>query len=262
MLKFNDLVEGIKNTEILPEDFFKQFLTAENYRDYEVDYPLDANQNKAIKKMFDSRKDLLKRADSAFRIDPFCLEAFFVYFVLNEDVFVNYRFESYFSQADSYGDLDAYQKHCFIAIMNFYVEFLLDIRNITRAIKIQRLIIRLKKENAGEAIDRLSFMYNLLEDSDEFYRLYLDCDFNEYDYLLLLVTLLKNDEKLLAKEVLFDMFENIEYASYLDHLWDLDMDDPKQKAFYDGVEDCFDDISAIPEFFTWVNLTKENNKVI
>lgn len=262
MASFKDLTEGIKNTELTPEAYLEQFFTADNYKKYETGFELDGNQKKAIKRMFTSRQDLSKRIDAAFKYDPLCLEAFFAYFILNEDIFVSYRFESYFSQADNYGDLDNYEKHCFISIMDLYVEFLLDIRNIKRAIKVERLILRLTKTSNRTAVNRLSFMYSLLEDSDEFYRLYLDCEFDEYDYLLLLVTLLKNDEKLMAKEVLNDMLENIPYADHLDHLWDLNMDDPEQKAFYDVVEDCFDEISAVPEFFSFVNLSKEKDKVL
>ena len=57
-----------------------------------------------------------------------------------------------------------------------------------------------------------------------------------------------------------DMFENIEYSSYIDHLWDLDLNDPKQKEYYDIVEENFDDLSSVPDFFAWVNLAKEDNE--
>ena len=260
MLSFNDIADGIKDFEGTTEEYFRKTFTPENYRQYAVDYELTSLQKKAIKTMFESKKDLDKRIDQALKSDPFCLEAFFAYFVLSDDVFVNYRFETYYAQSENYADFDVYEKYCYITIMDFYVEFLLDIKNITRAIKVQRMIIRLTNDHSKTAIDRLAFMYNIIEDSDEFYRLYLDNEFDEYDYLLLMVTLLKNDEQIKAREVLDDMFRNIEYSDYMDHLWDLDLDDPKQKEFYDVIEDCFQDISAIPDFFTWVNFAKENGK--
>ncbi|MBQ6560118.1 MAG: hypothetical protein IJL85_04740 [Erysipelotrichaceae bacterium] len=258
MLSYKDLINGLfEDNENVPEEYLGSFFTPEHFKDYQIDERADKSQVRAIKTMFTSRKNLESRIASALKIDPFCLEAFFTYFILTEDVFVNYRFESYYAQADHFADLDAYQRMCYLSIMDYYVEFLLDLHNITTAIKIQRLIIRLSKTATPAIVDRLALMYSLTENAEEFYRLYLDHEFQTYDYLLLLVTLLKHEDKLRAKEVLMDMFERIEYASYLDHLWDLDLQDPGQKAFYDVVEDCYDEISAIPDFFIWVNTIKE-----
>ena len=60
-----------------------------------------------------------------------------------------------------------------------------------------------------------------------------------------------------AREVLIDMFDNIEYGTYLDHVWDLDENDPKQKRFMEIVNDCYEDLSSVPTFFSWVNKTRE-----
>ena len=261
MLSFKDLESGLfEDVQNDPEDYLKSFFTPEHFKDYQIDECADASQVKAIRTMFTSKKELDRRIDSALKYDPFCLEAFFAYFILTEDVFVNYRFQSYYAQADHYADLDAYEKTCYLSILDYYVEFLLDLHNITTAIKIQRLIIRLSRNATPAMIDRLALMYSLIEDADEFYRLYLDHDFQTYDYLLLMATLLKHEDKLKAQEVLTDMFDKINYATYLDHLWDLDLQDPAQKAFYDVVEDCYDEISAIPDFFIWVNTIKENSE--
>ena len=257
MARYEDLLKGLRSADNT-ESYFLQFFTPKNFKEYEVDYVLDNNQKKALKTMFESKKELSKRVEAAFKTHPLCLEAFFVYFVLNEDIFVNYRFKSYFEQLSSYGDLNEYDKYCYIRILDLNVEFLLDLHNFTGAIKIQKMINRLTNNVSRVGISRLSMMYSVLEDSDEFYRLYLDNRFDTYDYLLLLVTLLQNEEELKAKEVLSDMFANIEYSTYLDHLWDLDLDDPKQREFYDVVETNYDDINSIPDFFAWVNLAKED----
>lgn len=259
MLSFQDLEDGLfKRTDLEPEEYLRSFFTSEHFKEYKIDERVNRAQLKAIKTMFTSRKDLPGRIDSALKLDPFCLEAFFAYFILTEDVFVHYRFETYYGEAGNYADLDDYQKTCYLSILDYYVEFLLDLHNITKAIKIQRLIIRLSSDTTPAMVDRLALMYTLIEDPEEFYRLYLDHEFGAYDYLLLMVTLLKHEDKLRAKEILLEMFEKVEYASYLDHLWDLNMEDPKQKAFYDIVEECYDQISAIPDFFIWVNTLKEN----
>ena len=257
MLRYEDLVNNLNNHDDV-NAYFMQFFTNDNYKEYVVDYSLNNDQKKAIKTMFTSKKELLKRAESALKIEPFCIEAFFVYFILTEDIFVNYRFKSYFALSKEYGDLNEYDKYCYLKILDLYVQFLLDLHNFTTATKVQKMINRLSNNVSKVAVSRMALIYSLLENSDDFYRLYLDSEFDGHDYILLLVTLLKNEDNLKAKEVLIDMFDNIEYSSYIDHLWDLNLDDPKQKEFYDIVENNFDDISSIPDFFAWVNLTKES----
>ena len=146
---------------------------------------------------------------------------------------------------------------CYLRIMDFYVDFLLDLHNMTKALRIQKLIIRLSNHADHKAISRLSFIFSILEDDLQFYRLYLDHPFTAYDYLLLLITLLKHEDEIKAKEVLIDMFAQIPESTYLDHLWDLDMEDEQQKKFYQVIEDCYDEISSIPSFFSWVNEIRE-----
>jgi len=257
MLNFEELVEGLANNKDRVNDYFTEFFTKTNFKNYELDNDLDSDDLKAIKTMFESRKELNKRVNDAFKHNPLCLEAFFVYYILNEDVFVNYRFETYYSESNSFADFTAYEKKCYIRILDFYVEFLLDIHNITTAIKVQRLIIRLTNDLSRKNVSRLSYMYSTIEECNDFYRLYLECEFDAYDYLLLLVTLLKHDEKVKAKEVLLDMFKNVKYSEYLDHLWDLDDKDKEQQEFYKCVEDCYSEISSVPGFFSWVNRINE-----
>ena len=260
MSDFEDLVEGISAVRKETEAYLNDFFVKKNLKEYEIPQNASKESVKAIRMMFESKKELKERARSAFEEDPFCLEAFFTYFILSEDIYVSYRFEAYRKEASEYADFDDYTKHCYLRIMDFYVDFLLDLHNITLAITIQRLIARLSGGMSPRTVSRLALMYSIIEDEKEFYRLYLDNEFDCYDYLLLLVTLLKHEEEIKAKEILFDMFDRIEYASYIDHLWDLDLNDPKQESFYKTVEDCYEEISSIPCFFSWVNELKEANE--
>ena len=260
MSDFEELVEGISGIRTEPETYLNDFFLKKNLKDYVIPENASRESVKAIRIIFESKKELKERARSAFGEDPFCLEAFFAYFVLSEDIYVSYRFEAYRKEASEYADFDDYTKHCYLRIMDLYVDFLLDLHNITLAVTIQRLIVRLSGGMTPRSLSRLAMMYSIIEDEKEFYRLYLDNEFGCYDYLLLLVTLLKHEEQMKAKEVLFDMFEKIEYASYLDHLWDLDLKDPGQEDFYRTVEDCYEEISSIPYFFSWVNELKEANE--
>lgn len=260
MTDFEKLVEGITAVRTETETYLSDFFTKKNQKEYRIPENASRESLKAIRIMFESKKELKERVRLAFDEDPFCLEAFFAYFVLTEDIYVSCRFEAYRKEASEYADFDDYTKYCYLRIMDFYVDFLLDLHNITLAITMQRLIARLSGKMSPRTVSRLAMMYNMIEDEKEFYRLYLDNEFCCYDYLLLLVTLLKHEDQMKAKEVLFDMFEKIEYASYLDHLWDLDLQKPDQEAFYKTVEDCYEEISSIPYFFSWVNELKEANE--
>ncbi|MBQ1568237.1 MAG: hypothetical protein IIZ80_10140 [Erysipelotrichaceae bacterium] len=260
MLKFDDLVNGLENHKDHIEDYFTDFFCRANYKQYETDGDPDKDESKAIRIMFESRKKLRDRIEESFSYDPFCLEAFFVYYIISEDIYVNYRFQEYYRESNDYADFSQYQKKCYLRIMDFYVEFLLDIRNITTAIKVQRMIIRLSNDLSGKNVNRLSYMYSIVERADDFYRLYLESEFDAYDYLMLLITLLKHEEGKKAKEVLLDMFKNVKYAEYMDHLWDLDTKDPQQNEFYRLIEDCYSEINSIPDFFAWVNLVNEERQ--
>ena len=260
MLKFDDLVNNLDQNKDKIEDYFLKFFTRSNYRQYEVDGDPDKDETKAIRIMFESRKKLKDRIEEAFSYDPLCLEAFFVYYILSEDIYVNYSFKDYYIQSNNYADFSDYQKKNYLRIMDFYVEFLLDIRNFTTAIKVQRLIIRLTNDLTGKNVNRLSYMYSSIEEADEFYRLYLEAKLDAYDYLMLLITLKKHEEEKKAREVLLEMFENVRYAQYMDHLWDLDLNDSEQKEFYTLIEDCYSEISAIPDFFAWVNMVNEERQ--
>ena len=255
MSNFYELVNGL-NEKSNVEEYFNSFFTKVNFKNYELE-GAQSDQKKAIKVMFESKKGLLERSEEAFSYNPFCKEAFFVYMMLSEDAFLDMRFRAYYDQINSYGELSEYDKECFIVILDFYVEFMLDIHNVSTAIKVQKMIMRLCGSNDQKMISRMAFMYYTVEDDEEFYRLYLNNEFDLYCYILLIVTLLKRDEEKKAEDVLQDMFEKYPYASYIDHLWDLDYDDPEQKEFYEVIEDCFDEISSVPCFFSWCNELRE-----
>lgn len=256
MLSLNNLVNDIEKDAKI-EDYLDGFFTKENYKKYDISDKANKDEVKAIKTMFESRKPIIDRIEVALEYDPFCVEAVFSYMMLSEDVFVYLRYESYYKQVSKYAGLDDYQKQCYIKILDFYVEFLLDISNCTKAIEVQRLIVKLTNSFSQQAVSRLAYAYHTIEDDTDFYRLYTEAEFDIYAYLLLLVTLLKHDESLKAEEVLFDMYKNIEYSTYIDHVWDLDEQDPKQKEIAKIVNDCYDELNAVPTFFSWVNKTRE-----
>ena len=261
MLNFEDLLNGIDKIESKEQydSFLCDFFSKQNYKNYTSKEELDKEETKALKVMFTSSKAMMERVDEALKCDPFCIEAFFVYTLYVEDTFLGLRFRAYYNEANNYGDLDIHEKHSFITIMHFYVNFLVDINNITSAIKVLRLIIKLTNK-IEEYLDDLVYLYFKLEMVDEIYKLYCHNDFNARNYVLLIVTELKHDEDMKAREVVEDMFEKIKYSTYLDHLWDLDDNDPEQAKFYDEIDEIFEDIIAIPNFFSYINEVKEQVK--
>jgi len=256
MSNFESLVNNVnKDTKV--EEYLQNFFVAKNYKEYEVSNLANKDQLKAIKIMFTSKKDLRERIEDAFDYDQFCVEALFTYLMISEDVYLQLRFNSYYKLINDFGSFDEYERKCFIEILNFYVDFLLDIGNITKAIEVEKMIIKFTNKFNKKSISRLSYAYFTIEDADGFYRLYSETTFDLYEYLLLMITLLKHDDYLRAQEVLLDMYKNIEYGTYLDHVWDLDDNDPKQKEFSDIVQECYDDFNAIPTFISWVNEVRE-----
>lgn len=256
MSNFKELVNNTKKEKDL-DQYFESFFVKDNYKSYQINDDYDKYEIQAVKAMFNNKKSMDDRIDEAFRLDPLCLEAFYVYFMSSEDAYVSMRFDTYYREAKNYADFTNRQKRAYLCILDYYVEFLLDIHNITMAIKIEKLIMRLSNDSSRTTINRLAFMYSVIEDDEEFYRLYLNYDFDAYDYLLLLVTLLKHEDTLKAEEVLKDMLDNIEYSHYIDHIWDIEKENEKGLEFYQAVDDCFDEISAIPNFFSWTNTVKE-----
>lgn len=256
MLSFNSLISNV-NEKTKVDEYLLNFFNKKNFKEYEIPAEANKKQTKAIKTMFESKKEMKERIEEAFDYDPFCREAFFAYLMISEDVFVQLRFNAYYDEANNYGRFDYYQRECYLSILDFYVDFLLDIGNLTKAINVEMLIVKLTNSFSKKSVSRLSYAYFTKEDSEGFYRLYTEADFDAYEYVLCMVTLLKNDEDLKAQEVLADMFKNNKYGIYLDHVWDLDENDPEQKDFMNTIEDIFDDIKSYPTFFSWVNKTRE-----
>lgn len=256
MLNINSLINGI-TSETNIHDYLLAFFTKKNFSNYEINKDANNKQIKAIKMMFCSKKDMLDRIEDVFETDPFCFEATFAYLMISEDVYIQLRFDSFLEEVNDYADFDDYQKHNYIKILDLFVDFLLDINNITKAISVQKLIVKLTNSFSKQSVSRLAYAYFSLENYEDFYKLFAETDFDAYEYILLIITLLKHDEKLKAQEVLLDMFDNVQYSTYLDHVWDLDENDEVQKEFSDIVQDCYDDISSIPTFFSWVNSIRE-----
>lgn len=253
MNNINSLLNNVYSKNKQDADkYLQSFFVPKNYLKYEIDKELKRNEKIAIRYLFTSKEEYGKRIETVLKKDPLCFEAIIAYENHFEDIFVYKKFNSYYDIAKNFGQFSKRQRINYINILDIYVEFLLDINNISKAIKVQRIIVKLKKDITTKEIDRLAYMYYVKEDYEEFYKLFCESEkWNVSQYIMLMITLLKNDENYKAKEVLLDMQKNIEVSKYIDHIWDIDDKDPEQAAFYQEIDRCYEQINSVPDFFTW-----------
>lgn len=254
MLNFDIFSKGLIEAADC-EKFLKEFFTKENYKNYQVSFPLDRDEAKALKILFTAGNDIYERVEDVLEYDPFCLEAFYSFMALSDDLALKYRFDGYYKQAAGYGDMTYHQKICYAQILDYYAQFLYDIDNITGVVRVRNLLYKLTKDK--KQVHMLSDLYYLLENDDDYYRLYLYNDFTLMEYLLLIVTLLKHDDEDRAREVARDMFEKNEYARYLDRL-DEESDDPMLKEVVSLVDSNYDKLVCAPELFVFIGKVKED----
>lgn len=234
----------------------KDFFVMSNFDSYMI--PEDANEieKDAIKIMFDESKDILDRIYDACKIDPLCIEAFYADLATRNETDAYTLFMNYYHKKDEFDSFTSYGKSNYAIVLDFFIEYLIDIHNITKAIHVQKELMKITKTNISRNITRLSYLYYLLEKHEEFYNFYQDYDFKDaISYMLLINTLLKNDEFDKAKIVLNDMITYVPYSNYIYHIWDLEENEVEAIEFKEAVENCFEELCSVPDFFLWC---KEN----
>ena len=96
-----------------------------------------------------------------------------------------------YKRRDEYDSFTDYGKYCYRKLLDLYAQFMLDIHNITFAIKIMNCLVEVEGHYSKDNIVKLSYLYALIEDKDDFYDLYIKEDFDDMvSYLLLMVVLL------------------------------------------------------------------------
>ena len=209
MLSFDQLVyetENLENEEL--EKYLINFFTAGNYDDYLIDSTCNEDEKMDIYDMFHSNEDILIRAVMILDRSPLCMEANYVNYLLNEETMVDLWFNTLIHKSSEYYSFTEYGRTSYIRLLDIYAQFLMDIHNVTFAIKVIKRIADLENRYSDENISRLAYMYSVIENADEFYELYLNEEFNEMaPYLLLIVVLLKHEDELKAREVLSDFID-------------------------------------------------------
>ncbi|MBQ3418726.1 MAG: hypothetical protein IJH31_01145 [Erysipelotrichaceae bacterium] len=242
-------------------EHFEDFFIPENFDDYLIDDDAGEKDKTSIRRMFCDTGDILTRANSILKDDPFCLEANYVSYRLNEETIVDSYFKGLYLNNINYDSFTNYEKKNYLQALSMYVEFLSEIRYRTLAIKVAKKIAQLEGKYNHDLLLNLAFLYSVTENADEFYELYLNVEFEDIvPYLLLICVELKNDDEIKAKEVLSEFLNKYEYGTYIDHIWDLENDSSMEAVeFKDAVNLCFDELVSVPYFFTWCSNNKERN---
>ena len=253
-------VDKIDNRRQL-ETFFDNFFCEKNLVEYMVDGMPSDIEYALVKEMFKDNRSAYEKAFDIVKKDDFCYEAFYVFYKLSDDVSLHFYFSSIFNNINDYDTFTSYNKYVFGKIMACYIEFLRDIGNITYAIKVTKLILAKKDMNFHVDENTLTLLYSDNEIFDEFYDLYLEKGFEYIEsYLRLIIVCLKHDKELVAREVSKELLYKYPCANYLDHIWDLDEVNTKEAfEFKKAAENCYLDFVAIPSFFSWFSLNKEQS---
>ncbi len=241
--------------------YLESFFAPGKFDLYLIDERCAESDIGSISKMF-SEGDVLQKASAILHKDPFCLEAFYVFYKLEEDAPLYYYFESIASKNDEYDSFSDYHKFAYESIMTCFVNFLSDIGNVTGAINNLKIMMAKSDSLYNNNLFRLCYLYAMVENLDDYYKLYLDSGFRDaVSYILLIVVCLKHNEKSKAKEVYMEFLSVYKYADYIDHIWDIeDNNEDEALEIKLALKVCYDDLLAIPYFFAWCYDNKEKLK--
>lgn len=238
--------------------YLESFFAPGKFDQYLIDERCSNEDSKAIEKMF-QEGDVLEKASSILNKNPFCLEAFYVFYKLEEDGPLYYYFESIASRNDEYENFSDYHKFAYESIMTCFVNFLSDIGNVTSAINNLKIMMAKSDFLYTNNLFRLCYLYAMVENLDDYYKLYLDTGFKDaVSYILLIVVCLKHNDKVKAKEVYSEFLSTYKYGEYIDHIWDLeDNNEDEALEIKLALKVCYDDLLAIPYFYSFCFDNKE-----
>lgn len=251
--KFNydKLVDTVKRIEPNKRlEYLSNFFVSKNLKNYEIDKDNPLSYKLVLKYLFSSHLEIEERAYKTLDKYVFCYEAVFIIYMISDGAYANSYFKYYYEMKDSFPSLSDSEKSAYLKILDLYVEFLIDIDNYTQAQKIENLLMILSNANTRKEIDRLSYILYMKEDAKEMYKLYCESDdYSIESYILLMITLLKNDDELKTKGVLREFLSKYKYGEYLGRIWDLDENEEEAMEFFDIVDSCYDKILSVPDFF-------------
>lgn len=261
-----DYKELIKDTNDIADDklldYFEDFFRAENFSNYNSIETATGKQAEALATLFKEEEELSDRVAAALALDPFCIEALFIDLCLAPPVYIYRNFNDLFVRREQYAAFDQRQKSCFLAAMVMFVDFLFEIANIHKALKVLEAYCQAVGEYSDNSLIRFGYLYTSLEDAESFLKMYHDFEFREpVLYILLLVVLLKNERQTEAQELYQDFVEVFPYAKSLGNIYELDGNNDEGAmriaAAYDACEGI---VASLPYFAEWCRLNQVQQK--
>lgn len=260
MLSFEQLVFDTANKKIEEcEAYFDAFFKQYNASSYIFDPLMSEKDKKSIIDMFDGDNQINERASDVLEDNPFCIEAFYVFYKLTNDVALQYYFNKMLNETANFNKLSSYHQSALLFVLNCYCDFLASIHNYTSAIKVVNVLTEIDDDESGKYIDMKVYYYTQLEDLNHLYELYLNNSFNDPScYIFLIITCLKHEDELKAKEVLSTFISVYPKAKFIDRIWDMDEDNSEQaNQMRNAISYCYPSICSIPFFFSWCSKNKE-----
>ncbi|MBQ6367298.1 MAG: hypothetical protein IJJ30_01955 [Erysipelotrichaceae bacterium] len=259
MNHFEELLEDTLYLEIpAARIYFNGYFKIENEEDYEFDERMSEANIRALRYLFESEDELEARVDEALEIDPLCLEAWYICHKLSEDEENHHLLRRYLALSKEYPGFNEYEKDNYRFILMRHADYLAAIHNVHKALSVLDLLSGLEGSRQG-LVEMYALCYATLERGEEFYQLYLDTEFTSlFQYLMLIVTLLKEESFQRAEEVCRDMIEVYPLSVFLDHPQDLADDESKEtETFFNTLDFVYDHLLSVEDFFLWFKETKK-----
>lgn len=261
---YNDLVEETKEMDVEEaRAYLCNFFRDGNEDSYIIDEDADADGREAILALFENGKTYMDKINDSLKYNEYCKEAILLEKRGYEDPIVEAEFNANIIETNDYDSFSPYKKKCFHSFLKLYSDFLFDVGNITKSIKIFRMYFDLSNDYSKENMRDISFKYAIVEDDKGFYQFFLDHEFKYPEpYLLLISVLLKHEEYDKAKEVLNEMVDEIKYADYIYRMWELaDNQTDEACIFKEAVDFCFDEMTTYPCYFSFCKENIDKNKL-
>ena len=254
LFDYDKLVDTVKRTEPSKRlEYLSNFFVSKNLKNYVIRKDSSLPYKLVLKYLFSSHLNIEERAYKAIDKYVFCYEAVFIIYMVSDEAYAYSYFKYYYEMKDSFPGFSDNEKAAYLKILDLYVDFLIEIGNYTQAQKIENLLMMFSNADTNKEIDRMIYILYMKEDAKEMYKLY--CENNDISiesYILLMITLLKNDEELKTKGVLSEFVSKYTYGEYLGRIWDLDTKEEDAMEFFDIVDSCYDKILSVPDFFATI----------
>lgn len=237
-------------------DALHEFFSSEKFGSYETDPRMNEAERQAVYGLFDSDLSLEERVERALHDDPFCLEALYIDYKLADDLEVYEDLDRIYRMRNELDSFSEYHRFAFFVILSMFADFLFSSSNMSKAMRVLEYCCEKSGEYTKTNVLRLAYIYTGLENGEHFYSLFERDGFSDpLIYILLLITLLKNDMEDRAKEVLDELVSKFPLSAYIASPYELDsIESEEAERILDALDVAREMISSVPYFFEWCHV--------